>query len=142
VAEAFAAQNPNRLRSPRSAQVGLKSVLHGRLINPTRYGFVVASRVAYSAGGSHLKIIGCLKLRESLFNIAALEVRPEGRGRDMDGRANRGELKFNRRLAELLNASRACGTAITYESSSFKPKLRASECRAFSGTAAARLPCG
>ena len=28
----------------------------------------------------------------------------------MDGRANRGELKFNRRLAELLNASRACGT--------------------------------
>jgi len=47
----------------------------------------------------------------------------------MDGRANRGELKFNRRLAELLNASRACGTAITYESSSFSVPLHASRTR-------------
>jgi hypothetical protein len=55
---------------------------------------------------------GSLELRESRIHITALEVRPEGRNRYVDRRANWSELKLYRRFAELLDAAGARGTAM------------------------------
>src|SRR2546421_13111259 len=49
----------------------------------------------------------CLKLGESFVHVAALEMRPQSRDRNVDGRANRGNLKLYRRFPQLLDAARA-----------------------------------
>src|ERR1700722_10216720 len=59
---------------------------------------------------------GLLELREPLVDVAALELRHQGRNWDMDGRSNRGELDLYRRFAELLHAARASDAAIAHES--------------------------
>jgi hypothetical protein len=65
-----------------------------------------------------------LEFRQSRIHITALEVRPEGRSRYVDGRANWSELKLYRRFAELLDAARARGTAIAHESRRLAVPLR------------------
>jgi hypothetical protein len=62
-----------------------------------------------------------LELCESRIYIAALEMRPEGRGRDVDGETDGSELKLYRRLAELLNATCAPRAAIAHESDRLAP---------------------
>src|SRR6266478_1769022 len=55
------------------------------------------------------------QLRQSGINVAALVVSPQGCDRDVDRRADRGELKLDHRFAELLDAARATGRAIAHE---------------------------
>src|ERR1700722_9474444 len=66
----------------------------------------------------------CLKLRQACVHIAALEVRPKYRRRDVDRRANRDKLQLNRRFAELLDATRARCPAIAHEGSRLAVPLR------------------
>jgi hypothetical protein len=40
------------------------------------------------------RLCGCLKLRKSRLDLTTLEVRPESRDRNVDGRAYRRELKL------------------------------------------------
>jgi hypothetical protein len=49
---------------------------------------------------------------------------PKGSQGNVDGRANRGNLKLNRHFPELLDAARAQGAAIAYESSRLTVPLR------------------
>src|SRR6266404_4779210 len=67
---------------------------------------------------------GDLKLRESRVHITTLEVRPEGRDRNVDGRSNWSELKLYRCFAELLDAASARSTAVTHKSSRLAVPLR------------------
>ena len=65
----------------------------------------------------------CLKLGESFVHVAALEMRPKGRNGNVDGRANRGDLNLYHGFPELLDATRAHGAAIAYESSRFAVRI-------------------
>src|ERR1700730_7324101 len=57
------------------------------------------------------------QLRQPGIDIAALVVSPQGCYRDVDRRANRGDLKLDHRLAELPAAACAPSRAIAYEAS-------------------------
>ena len=67
---------------------------------------------------------GRLEFRESRLYIAALDVRPERGRRDVNGRPNRRELKFDHSLAQLLDAAGARDAAIAPESSRLTVPLR------------------
>src|SRR3981189_1158816 len=58
---------------------------------------------------------GLLQFGQSSVDIAALGVSPTGGDRDGDRGANRGELKLDRRFAELLDAACSHGGAIAHE---------------------------
>src|SRR2546430_15754576 len=58
---------------------------------------------------------GRIELGQSSVDITALEVSPKGGDGDVDRRANRGELKLDRRLSELLDGARAQAGAIAHE---------------------------
>src|SRR5216684_18207 len=64
------------------------------------------------------------KLSESFVHVAALVMRPKGRNRNVDGRANRGDLDLYHGFPELLDAARAHGAAVAYESSRLAVPLR------------------
>src|SRR5712671_3344362 len=63
------------------------------------------------------------KLGESFVHVAALEMCPKGRNGNVDGRANRGNLNLYHGFPELLDAARAHGAAVAYESSRFAVPL-------------------
>src|ERR1700733_15989398 len=65
-----------------------------------------------------------LKLGESFVHVTALEMRPKSRDRYVDGRAHRGDLNLDHGFPELLDAARAHGAAVAYESSRLAVPLR------------------
>src|SRR5215471_4241579 len=79
---------------------------------------------------------GGLEFRQPRIDVATLEVRPEDRDRDVDGRANWRELKLYRGFAELLDAARAGGAAIAHKRSRLAVPLRINPVEPFLSTAA------
>src|SRR6266700_8422363 len=59
-----------------------------------------------------------------ISRVAALVMRPKGRDGNVDGRANRGDLNLYHGFPELLDAARAHGAAIAYESRRLAIPLR------------------
>ena len=91
--------------------------------------FVARVRAVFSAVVHHRKssimVWACVSSSASpLSTVAAPEMRPKGRDGNVDGRANRGNLKLYRRFPELLDAARAHGAAIADEGSRLAIPLR------------------
>ena len=76
----------------------------------------VFSATVHHSRSSIIILADASRSAKSRIHIAALKMRPEGRGRDVDRRPDWSELKLYRRLAELLNATCARRTSIAHES--------------------------